>query len=73
MNNCGHHFHENGDLTVYYRRGRLILAKRVGFRDGVKCLVDSYCEPACPECGCPERHYHACRCPRGPGQPRKEK
>ncbi len=63
---AGHHFHANGDLEVSYHTGSkkrpLILSMRFGFRDGVRCLVDSYCEPACPICGCPEERYHAMSC-----------
>lgn len=66
MKSCGHHFRPNGDLELYFSRPShgLILALVWGFRDGVKVLVDSWCEPRCPECGCPSDRYHATRCRR---------
>lgn len=64
---AGHHFLSNGDLQIAYhqRRSNLLLYKVFGFRNGVKVLVDSWCEPSCPECRCPRERYHAYRCKRG--------
>jgi len=71
MGNAGHRFLPNGDLLVAYPRQNgnrpLLLYKVVGFRDGEKVLVDSWCEEACPHCGCPKERYHAVACPMTKG------
>ncbi len=60
---AGHHFYPNGDLLVAYHvpKKNLILCKVFGFRDGVQCMVDSWCEDRCKSCGCSRGHAAACK------------
>lgn len=64
MKSAGGAFLPNGDLWVSYHRPRhgVILVEVWGFREGIKVLVDSWCEKRCPECGCPSERYHASIC-----------
>ena len=68
MKSSGYRFYPNGDLLMcYHRPGRrpLILYQIFGLRGGEKVLLDSWCEEACPQCGCPGKRYHAMTCPLG--------
>ena len=65
---AGHHFIKRGDgltddlFVAYHGSGRKLLIKIVGFRDGVKQLIQKYRMPACKWCRCPRhRHHRYCK------------
>lgn len=62
---AGHHFYPNGDLLVAYHdpANNVIRCRRVGFRNGVKRVIDIWSEPRCRHCGC-SRGRHALACSR---------
>lgn len=59
---AGHHFLPNNDLALAYRVGGLFVIEVWRCWEDVKIMVDSYCETACQECGCPLERYHARGC-----------
>ena len=65
---AGHSFIPRGEglsddlWLAYHGSGRKIRIRIVGFRDGVKQLIQQYRIPACKRCRMPKsRHHHTCK------------